>query len=61
MSGQDIDDLSERLREIASLDRAACAAALAALPGLRVPARLRAETLRRLLTYFATYCLPPAS
>ena len=51
MNANSIDDLSERLREIASLDRAACAVALAALPGLTVPPRLRAETLRRLLAY----------
>jgi len=51
MSGHGIDVLSERLREIASLDRAACVAKLAAMPGLTVPPRLRAETLRRLLAY----------
>lgn len=33
------------------MDRAACAEALAALPGVTVPPRLRAETLRRLLAY----------
>lgn len=33
------------------MDRAACAEGLAAMPGLTVPPRLRAETLRRLLAY----------
>ena len=33
------------------MDRAACAEALAALPGGTAPPRLRAETLRRLLAY----------
>ena len=33
------------------MDRAACAEALAALRGITVPPRLRAETLRRLLAY----------
>ncbi len=33
------------------MDRAACAEALAALPGVVVPPRVRAETLRRLLAY----------
>ena len=33
------------------MDRAACTAALSALPGVTVPPRLRAETLRRLLAY----------
>ena len=33
------------------MDRATCAEALAALPGIIVPPRLRAETLRRLLAY----------
>ena len=51
MSGHGIDDLQNRFREIASLDRAACAAELAAMPGLTVPPRLRAETLRRLMAY----------
>ena len=51
MSTPGIDDLPERLREIAVMDRAACAAALSALPGVTVPPRLRAETLRRLLAY----------
>ncbi len=51
MSGKSIHDLPERLREIASLDRASCAKELAAMPGLTVPPRLRAETLRRLLAY----------
>ena len=51
MSGVDINDLPERLREIAAMDRTACAEALAALPGVTVPPRLRAETLRRLLAY----------
>jgi len=35
----------------ASMHRAACAEDLAAMPGITVPLRLRAETLRRLLTY----------
>jgi hypothetical protein len=35
------------------LDRAACAEELAALPGVTVPPRPRAETLRRLLAYEA--------
>ena len=51
MRGRVIDDLLVRLEEIAKLDRAACAEALAALPGITVPPRLRAETLRRLLAY----------
>ncbi|MBT8416374.1 MAG: DUF2924 domain-containing protein [Silicimonas sp.] len=51
MSGNSIDDLSERLWEIVSMDRAACADALAALPGNTPPPRLRAATLRRLLAY----------
>lgn len=51
MSGNSIDELPERLREIASMDRAACAEGLAAMPGLTVPPRMRAETLRRLLAY----------
>lgn len=51
MSNPRIDDLVERLRQIASMDRATCAAALSALPGVTVPPRLRAETLRRLLAY----------
>ena len=51
MSGEGITDLPERLREIASMGRAACAKELAAMPGLTVPPRLRAETLRRLLAY----------
>jgi len=33
------------------MDRAACATALADLPDLRMPSRLRAETLRRVLAY----------
>lgn len=51
MSTPGIDDLPERLREITKMDRAASAAALSALPGVTVPPRLRAETLRRLLAY----------
>ena len=51
MSNHGIDDLQERLREITKMDRAACAEALSALPGVTVPPRLRAETLRRLLAY----------
>ena len=51
MSRYEIDDLPERLREIAQLDHAACAAALSALPGITAPPRLRAETLRRVLAY----------
>lgn len=51
MRGADINALPERLEEIAAMDRAACAAALAALLGITVPPRLRAETLRRLLAY----------
>ena len=47
MSNPRNDDLVERLRQIASMDRATCAAALSALPGVTVPPRLRAETLRR--------------
>ena len=46
-----IDDLPVRLEEIATMDRAACVEALAALPGITVPPRLRAETLRRILAY----------
>ena len=51
MTAVDIDALPERLEEIAAMDRADCADALAALPGVAVPPRLRAETLRRLLAY----------
>ena len=51
MSNHGIDDLPERLREITRMGRAACAQALSALPGVTVPPRLRAETLRRLLAY----------
>jgi len=51
MSGQGIDDLPERLREVASMDRATCAEALAVLPGVTLPPRLGAVTLRRLLAY----------
>ena len=51
MIGAGIDALTERLGEIAAMDRAACAEALGALPGVTVPPRLRAETLRRLLAY----------
>lgn len=51
MSWVGIDDLQNRLMEIAKMDRDACAAALSALPGVTVPPRLRAETLRRLLAY----------
>ena len=51
MSRYEIEELPERLREIASMDQAACAEALAALPGITAPPRLRAETLRRLLAY----------
>jgi len=46
-----VDALPKRLEEIARMDRATCAEALAALPGVTVPPRLRAETLRRLLAY----------
>ena len=51
MRAADINDLPERLEEIAAMDPATCAEALAALPGITVPPRLRAETLRRLLAY----------
>jgi hypothetical protein len=51
MTAVDIDALPERLEEIAAMDRAACAEALASLAGVAVPPRLRAETLRRLLAY----------
>ena len=51
MSRRDTEDLPGRLREIALMDRSACAAELTALPGVKVPPRLRAETLRRLLAY----------
>jgi hypothetical protein len=51
MTAVDIDVLPERLEEIAAMDRAACAEALASLAGGVVPPRLRAETLRRLLAY----------
>jgi len=51
MSDRAVDDLPERLREIAAMDRSNCAAALSALPGITVPPRLRSETLRRLLAY----------
>ena len=51
MSNRGLDDLPERLREIAAMDWSDCVAALSALPGIRVPPRLRAETLRRLLAY----------
>ena len=51
MSGKSIHDYPKRLREIMSMDRAACAKELAAMPGLTVPPRLRAESLRLLLAY----------
>jgi hypothetical protein len=51
MSRPQFDDLPERLREIATLDRSTCAKALSAQPGVTPPPRLRAETLRRLLAY----------
>ena len=51
MTASDIGALPERVGEIAAMDRAACAEALASLPGIAVPPRLRAETLRRLLAY----------
>ena len=51
MRAADSNDLPERIEKIATMDRAACAEALAALPGMIVPPRLRAETLRRLLAY----------
>ena len=51
MSRERVDALPERLEEIATMDRAASAEALAALPGVTVPPRVRAETLRRLLAY----------
>ena len=51
MIGRETRDLPDRLWEIASMDRAACAEALSALPGVTPPPRLRAETLRRLLAY----------
>ena len=51
MSRERVDAVAERLEKIAAMDRAACAAALADLPGITAPPRLRAETLRRLLAY----------
>ncbi len=51
MSDRALDDLLKRVREITDMDRSACAAALTDLPGMTVPPRLRAETLRRLLAY----------
>lgn len=51
MSGAAVNDLPNQLREIAAMDRNACAQALSALPGVTVPPLLRADTLRRLLTY----------
>ena len=51
MSRERVNDLPQRLEGIAGIDRAACAEALAALPGVAVPPRVRAETLRRLLAY----------
>lgn len=51
MSGSRVDDLPNELREIAMMDRQTCAEALSLLPGVTVPPRLRAETLRRLLAY----------
>ena len=51
MSPGRVDALAERLAEIAAMDRAACAEALSAPPGITAPPRLRAETLRRLLAY----------
>ena len=56
MNGESMDDLPDRLREIASMDRAACADALAALTGNTPPPRLRAGTLRRLLAYEVQAC-----
>lgn len=46
-----IDDLSRGIGEIANTDRTAYVAALSALPGVTVPPRLGAETLRLLLNY----------
>ena len=51
MSNRGNEDLLERLREIAVMDRAACVDAISAMPGIAMPPRLRAETLRRLLAY----------
>jgi hypothetical protein len=51
VSDRATDDLPERLREIAAMDRSDCVEALSTLPGITVPPRLRAETLRRLLAY----------
>ncbi len=51
MSGQGIGDLPDRLREIAHMGHASCSEALGALPGITLPPRLRAATLRRLLAY----------
>lgn len=51
MRGRGTRDLPDRLREIAQMDHAACVEALAALPGITLPSRLRVQTLRRLLAY----------
>lgn len=51
MSGRGTRDLPDQLREIAHMDHAACTEALAALPGITLPSRLRVQTLRRFLAY----------
>jgi hypothetical protein len=51
MSREGTDDLTDRIREIMSMDRADCADALSGLPGVTPPPRLRAETLHRILAY----------
>ena len=51
MSGQGVEDLPSKLRDINQLDQAACIKALTAIPGITPPPCLRAPTLRRLLAY----------
>ena len=51
MSGRGTRDLPYQLREIDHMDHAACTEALAALPGITLPSRLRVQTLRRILAY----------
>lgn len=51
MSRRGTRDLPDQIWEIAHMDHAACTKALAALPGITLPSRLRAQTLRRLLAY----------
>ncbi|MEO9825385.1 MAG: DUF2924 domain-containing protein [Paracoccaceae bacterium] len=51
MSGRGARDLSEQLWEVDGMDHGACTEALARLPGITLPSRLRVQTLKRLLAY----------